>query len=399
MPSISREQVLRVLAAGALAFVVGLCAYLVSCQLCWPGPENKGFGGQWQLISEAPFALKSQFPHRILAPLIAWCIGMGGEHYVWFVRGLHVVMLACVFVYVRWLGGSRPAGALVALAVAATAPVQMYKWHWVGYSDPLSYSLFFASAMCVRRPAVFWPLFLANMLTHELALFMLPWLWFLRRGADHRWRLDVAWVAGVVAAYLAFYFAVKAIAEPEYSYTYFLQKDPLWPWGSIAIWLFAGTHWVFAFGPLLAVVAWHWHTRSYGRERWQLWIVVGAVVAILTFAFDWMRHANLIVLPFVLASARLLQAGHRATYCVLLAATAALVWFNPPWDAGGEPVRTLWNRVLELVVAAEPKDLSRVVTHWLPAVWPTLLWIYALLAGIWLTGYALARAWRRAPSA
>jgi hypothetical protein len=381
----------RAVLEGIAAVAVAAAAYWLSCLLVWPAAANKGFGTQWELISSDPFAWRSQFPHRILAPLLAWIMGMGGPDYVRFVRGLHVVMLACVFLWARRLGTSRRDGALIALAVAVTAPVQMYKMHWVGYCDPLSYSLFFAGAMCVARTAVFWLLFLANLLTHELAVFLLPWLWFLRRQAGAPLGPDAAWAAGVGAAYGAFYLGVKAIApEQVYSYEYFLD-DPLLPWGAIAIWALALTHWFLAFGPVLAVLAWHQRVAAHGRERWQLWIVVAGIVAILGIAFDWMRHANLIVLPFVLASARFLIAGRRLAYAALLGASALFLWLHPPWDAGGEPTRTLWNRIVELVIAPQPKDFWRVVTDWIPAVWPSLLWVYALLAAVWLLGWWLAR--------
>lgn len=384
----------RAVAEGIVAFLVAGFAYFVSCLFLWPAEANKGFGEEWQAMSADPFSWPGRFPHRIFAPLLAWFTGMGGPDYVRFVRALHVLMLACVFLWARRLGTKRFDCGLIVLAVAVTAPVQMYKIHWVGYSDPLAYSLFMIGAMCARRTAVFWLLFLANLLTHELALFLLPWLWFLRRQVDASPRADAAWIAGVGACYAAYYLAVKSVARQVFSYEYFLVVDPLLPWGPIAVWCLMLTHWLLAFGPVLAVIAWHWHTPSHGRERWQLWLVVAGILAILALAFDWMRHANLIVLPFVLASARFLKAGGRIAYAALLAVSALMLWLHPPWDAGGEPTRTLWIRIGELVIAPQPKDFSRVITEWLPAVWPTLLWVYTLLGLVWLLGFGMAR-WRR----
>lgn len=380
----------------ALALAVGAFVYALSCALVWPEPEPMGFGLEWQLMSTDPAALHGRFPHRILASLLAFLTGMGGERFVLFVRALHVVMLGCVFLYARRLGTTRLDGVLIALAVAVTAAVQIYKQHWVGYCDPLGFSLFLLMATFVRHRAAFWLLFLASLATHELSVFLLPWLWFLRRREDAAWRRDLAWLAAVMVAYGAFYLTVRAVAQPQFAADFFLEH-PLFPWGALATWSMTLTHWLVGYGPLLAVLAWHQHTPAHGRERWQLWLVVLAVAVILSIAFDWSRHANLIVLPFVLASARFLAAGHRRAYVLLLAATVAALTFWQPWQRGVPApafplVDGLWS------FGFPPTDLFRVVTEWLPAVWPILAVICALLAAVWLLGWSLARAWCRAPA-
>ncbi|MBL9076206.1 MAG: hypothetical protein JNL08_01800 [Planctomycetes bacterium] len=385
----------------AFALVVGAIAYAVSCALVWPDPATKGFGAQFQLMSTAPFDLLGQFPHRILVSLLAWVCGLGGpvpgsgepERFLYFMRGLYVVLLACVCLYARWLGARHRDGLLIALAVAVTAPVQMYKQHWVGLCDPLAYALALVAAMCVRNRRVFWLLFLANLLTHELAIFLAPWFWFLRRQVDDRWRGDLVWFAAVVAAYGAFYLLVRSIAQPTYAVDFFLA-NPLFPWGALGCWMMALTHLLLAYGPVLAVLGWHWHSRQYGRERWQLWLVVAGIGMILAIAFDFMRHANLVLLPFVLASVRFLTAGHRLLYAGLVVASAGLLLWVPPWSGHAPPTYELWGAIDEHVIAA--RDFSRVVTHWIPAVWPTLAVIYALLAAVWLLGFAIARWTRRA---
>ncbi|MBL8729489.1 MAG: hypothetical protein JNM25_13735 [Planctomycetes bacterium] len=384
------------LAEVVLALCVAAVVYALSCALVWPEPAPKGFGLEWQQMSTDPAALHGRFPHRILASLLAYLTGMGGERFVVFVRGLHVVMLACVFLYARRLGTARFDAALVALAVAVTAPVQMYKQHWVGYCDPLGFALFLLMAICARHRAVFWSLFLASLTTHELSVFLLPWLWFLRRREDAAWRRDLVWLVAVMVAYGAFYLAVRAVAQPQFAADFFLAH-PLFPWGALAMWLMALAHWLLTFGPLVAVLAWHQHTRASGRERWQLWLVVLAVGTILSIAYDYSRHANLLVLPFVLASARFVAAGHRRAYVALVAATVAALSLWPPWQRGvPAPAHELVERLAAF--GFPPRDLIRVVTEWLPAVWPILLVIYALLAAVWLSGWALARWWCRAPA-
>lgn len=386
------------LAEVVLALAVGALVYGLSCALVWPDPVTKGFGEQWQMMSTTPFALQGQFPHRLLAPVLGWACGMGGDRYVYFVRGLHVVLLACVFLYARWLGSRRIDGLLIAIAIGVTAPVQMYKQHWVGYCDPLSYSLFLIAAMCARHPVVFWPLFLANLLTHELAVFLVPWLWFLRRQEDGAWRRDVVWLGGVLTAYVAFYLTVRAIAKPTYVADFFFE-NPLFPWGALGCWMLTLTHWLLAYGPVLAVLAWHQHSRRFGRERLQLWLVLAGIAVILAIAFDWMRHANLILMPFVLASSRFLAAGYRLVYGALIVASAGLLLWVPPWSGSAPPTSDLWGPMLQLVILPKPTEFFRVITEWIPAVWPILAVIYALLALVWLLGFALARWWCRAPAA
>src|SRR5688572_18726422 len=161
-----------------LAALGGAACYGISCVLVAPGTVDTPFGVQWQDMSAAPFELRGQFPHRILAPLLAHCIGMGGEHFLLFVRGLAVLLLGTVFFFCRRRGAAAVDASLITLAIALTAAIQMYKQHWVGYVDPLCYALFFCTWLAAGRPVVFWALFLANLFNHELAAFLLPWLWF-----------------------------------------------------------------------------------------------------------------------------------------------------------------------------------------------------------------------------
>src|SRR5262245_38700881 len=76
-----------------VSLIAGALCYAVSCLLVAPAAQAVSFGEQWQNMSEAPFELRGQFPHRILAPLLAHGIGMDGARFVAFVRGLAVVFL------------------------------------------------------------------------------------------------------------------------------------------------------------------------------------------------------------------------------------------------------------------------------------------------------------------
>jgi hypothetical protein len=352
-------------------------------------------------MSEAPFELRGQLPHRILAPLLAWLCGCGGDSYVAFVRGLTVVMLATVFYLCRRHQSAIVDALLITLAIAVTAPVQKYKLHWVGYSDPLCYTLFLLAMLAARRPVLFWSLFFANLLNHELAVFLLPWLWYLRRRQDQRWRLDLLAAGSALALYAVFYLLVKAHAEQQlFNADYFLQH-PLFPGGTVAVWALALVHWLVAYGPILIVLAWHQHTRGEGHDPWHLWLVLLGIMVIFCIAFDWPRHTNLILMPLVLASIRFLAAGttHRVIYAVLVFSCVALFEVASPWPPTARPTHDIVALALRpdigLVIEVEDGygfgSLDAALFQWLPAAWPILWPLLAVLAGIWAFGAVFRR--------
>ena len=391
-----------------LAVAIGSLCYWGSCLLVWPDATSKGFGIQWEMMSRDPFGLVGQLPQRILAPLLGWLSGCGGQpHYVPFTRGLAVFFLVTIAFFCRRRGANWLDAALVTAAVALTSPIQMYKWHWVGYSDPLQYALCFWMLLASKRSApLFWGLYLLNLLTHELAVFLLPWFWFVRRQAAMPWRADAIGAAVSVGLYLAFYQWVKANAlQQAYSADYFLSH-PLFPGGSVVVWALAGVHWVVAFGPILAVIAWHQHRPEFGRERRHLWLVLAGIVVIFCIAFDWNRHCNLVVIPLVLAALRFLAAGHRVAFVALATLGAVLMTIWNPWPPVSWPTHTVVDpAILNGVVVLLPDGsygfgpLRAALQGWLPVVWPRLAVIGAIGAAIWATGFALAR-WRKsAPGA
>ena len=347
---LDRPSPTRIGADLLLAIAFGWFAYMVSCWIVDPVPQANGFGTEWQIMSVDPFRDRGLFPHRALAPFLAWLMGLGGEHYVGFTHGLHALMLMSVFFVVVRLRGLYLDALLVTLAVAITAPVQMYKLHWSGYTDPICYTLFLWMMLAVRRPFVLWGLLLVNLLNHELAVFLVPWLWFLRRREDSRWMLDGLCLGAVLAIYAGYYFWVKANVVETYSVDYFLA-NPLFPGGSTVVWNLAAVHYTCAFGPILAVLAWHQHTKCLpgsqaGRftgERWHLWLVGLGIFVIFCIAFDWARHSNLILLPLIVAATRFLGTGNknRLVFVGLLLLTQVLFWLVPPWSPTAWPTNEL----------------------------------------------------------
>lgn len=414
-----RPTVSRFAFEAVAAFVAGWIVYQFSCWLVAPPEQYKLglFAVDWQKMSVDPLSFPGALAHRILVPFLAWAFGYGGEGYVDFTRGLHVLMLASVYFCSLRLRARYLDALLVTVAIGITAPVQMYKLHWIGYTDPICYTLFLWMMVAARSPYVFWSLFLLNMMNHELAGFFLPWLWFLRRQEDRRWLLDGALLGAVVAIYGAYYFWVKSTAHQTYSVDYFLSY-PLFPGGTFAVWNLAALHVIHTFGPLLAVLAWHQCGKSVGRERWHLWLVVLGIAVIFCIAFDWARHSNLILLPLVIASVRFLSGGNRnrLIFVALLGLAVLLFWLLPPWSPTAWPTRDLFNGpeswraehpgkhflaetgvLLPVPNGIGFGPLSASVGNWLPVVWPYLAVAYAVGVTIWLTGWAYARRVRTEP--
>lgn len=381
-----------------LAAAVGSLCYWLSCLLQWPDATSKGFGIQWEMMSTAPFDLIGQLPQRILGPLLGWSLGCAGApSYVPFTRGLAIFFLLTVCFFCRRRGANVVDATLITLAVAVTSPIQMYKLHWVGYSDPLQYALCFWMLLAAGRPPLFWALFLLNLLTHELAVFLLPWFWFVRRRADDRWRQDLLGAGAAIGLYGAFYLWVKWTAKQQaYSVDYFLQH-PLFPGGTVVVWSLAIVHWVVAFGPILAVLAWHQHRSEHGRERWHLWLVLAGIVVVFCIAFDWNRHSNLIVVPLVLASLRLLATGQRLAFAALLLLGVVAMSVCSPWPPISWPTHLIADPALSTGVVVPMPDgfgfgpLSAALQGWLPLVWGRLSVMVGLLAAIWAIGLVLAR--------
>jgi hypothetical protein len=386
---------------GAALVAAGLC-YGLSCLIVAPGvldPANHTFGTQWQWMSAAPFDLIGQFPHRFFGPLLAHCLGFGGDHWVLFVRGLAVLLLATVFFFARRRGAKPGDALLVTLALAVTAPIQIYKQHWVGYVDPLCCLLFFWMWLAARRPVLFWGLFLANLLTHELAAFLLPWAWFVRREANGSVRADVIGAGLALGLYGAFYLWVKAAAPQQRYHASYFFDNPMFPGGTVVIITLAIVHLVVAFGPILAVLAWHQHVRPRDRERMHLWLVGGGILAIFCIAWDWSRHSNLIALPLAVASLRFLADGHRLVYAGIVALGVGLMAWIPPWSSSAWPTSAMAHVLFETGAAVQNPattqpmggTLSDVFTKWVPAVAPVLVPILAILAAIWFAGAWFAR--------
>jgi hypothetical protein len=403
-PATSRSAAWRRLAVDALAaLAIGVAAWWASCALVPPAGAALGFGTQWQVMSERPFDFYGQLPHRWLAPLLAWATGLGGASWVFFTRLLSVLLLAMVYLTCRRRGALAIDAALVVAAVAVISPNQMYKQVWVGYPDALAYALCFGKLLLARRPIAFWALFFLNLNNHELAVFLLPWLWYLRHEAGGSRKIDVVGASAALLAYGAFYLLVRAKAKALFTFDYF-ASHPLFPGGTFVVLALVLVHYTLAFGPQLAVLSWCVHSPAYRSERRQFLLVLAAIVGIFCIAFDWTRHCHLLVVPLVLAAQRFLQAGRRLLFVLLVAVGAVAMAFVWPWSMQIAIVTPMYDAALTSgVVQVREVDgmldftfgpLRTAVFGWLPMVATRLLLVLAVLAAIWGVGFVLAR-WRK----
>lgn len=392
----------------ALALAAGFTAYLLSCLIAMPGPlPATGFGHEWALMSVQPFAFVGQYPQRLLSPLLGHLIGLDGPDYFWFSRLLSVLLLTTVFAFCRSRGCDRAAAGLVTLAVAISGAIQIYKG-LVGFSDNLSFALLLLAAMLARHGALFWLVLLVNLTNHELVVFFVPWLWFLRWQQGGSWRFDGPALAVVLGLYFGYSRYVSAhAAHQSFTAGFFLDNHFL-PWGTMWLLLFAVVHWISMFGPLLAVLAWHQLSPRPQHERWQLWLVLGGIAGIFGFAYDVLRHANILVVPLVIASARVLQDRRaRLPFAVLIAASALSCWWlgQPVGPGGGQALKSITDLLLPCnVLQVEPPghlriDNANMIGCVLPQIWGRLLLYGAALALFVGAGWWLRRRFPPTPGA
>lgn len=322
----------------AMAFAVGVLAYLVSFVIKPQVMVPNNFGTFWQQMSVAPFAFVGDFPHRMLGPLIAHYLGMGGPLWVPFTQLTSVVFLCVVFRVARWRGAEAIDAVLITFAIALTGAVQSYKSGMVGYVDNLGYTITLCIWMSARRPWLFWPLLLIDLVNHEMVGFFLPWFLWLRRQAGGRIRTDVIGMVVVFGLYYAYRKYVGAHAPAwRYDADYF-QKHLFLPFTFVYLWFLAAVHQLQMYGPMLVVVIWHALRMRPDFERMHTLLIVGGFLTIFFVAYDVSRHSNMIFIPMLIASVRFLGTRRsRFAYVALIGAAAGLsdyAWWLLDWMWG-----------------------------------------------------------------
>jgi hypothetical protein len=314
-----------------------------------------GHGERFAAMAANPLAFDGAFPHRVLWPLLARGASACGLDVVGFSALCNGLLLAVVFHVVRARAGRAVDGLLAGAAVAVSGGVLVYQT-MACFSDPSNLALLLLAAHWAARPWRLWACALLGALSHELMLFFVPWLFWLRLRHGGSLRGDgCIGAALVVAAYAGWRWFVHAQAPAGgYDAAYYVANNFWAPWllpALGALWLLVT---VVEFGPLLAVVAAGWRAGAMAvGGRVGLALFVAGVLPLMWFAYDVMRFAALFAVPLTLCAADLLRAGggraRAALAALVVAAAATYVWQHPiAAQQGGAAFARITGDVLQL---------------------------------------------------
>lgn len=350
--------------AGRAQRLLDPCFAAVAGALLWAGANAlvpaaaapfPGHGERFAAMAADPLAFDGAFPHRVLWPLLARGAAACGLDVVGFSALCNGLLLAVVCHVVRARTGRAVDGLLAGAAVAVSGGVLVYQ-AMACFSDPLNLALLLLAAHWAARPWRLWPCALLGALSHELTLFFLPWLFWLRFRRGGTLRADAyVGAALVVAAYGGWRLFVAAQAPPGgYGAGYYVENNFWAPWLLPALWALWLLVAVAEFGPLLAVVAAGWRVRAAAvGGRAGLLLFVAGVPPLMWFAYDVMRFAALFAVPLTLCAADLLRVGGGRARAVLtalvVAAAATYAWQHPiAAQQGGAAFTRVTGDVLQL---------------------------------------------------
>ena len=387
----------RLSADVVLAIALGLGAFWVSCLVEAPGTQGFSFGLTYQQMSEAPYAWRGLFPHRILLPAIADALGLGGERFYLAAHGSAALLLMLVAWTARRLGAGVPDAALLTFACGLGGATQLYKSH-VGYPDSLSFVMLLAAVLSVRNGPALWTFTLLGAFAHEQVLFFAPFLFFLRRRlttAD--WRGDAVAIAGTIAVYGVFRGYVHAHAADDIPPGYYFGNG-YFPLGFLGVLYLALVQIVLVFGVQLVALPFAFRrgvaappANGDADRRWQrqaLLLYLLAILGIYLVAHDFNRFVNFLFLPLLVAWRELLRQPRGRV--LLLAALALQVVVSR------HVVMAVAQRFYAPMVACNcltgvPRDLQKLTTVVLPQVWPWVSGAAMVLVALLAWGWWLAR--------
>ncbi len=142
-----------------------------------PTIETVYMGQAYEALSVSPFDPGSAVPRterqRLLAPLMAWAVGLRGERYLFYPLIMALGLLAVCWAFLRREQVPRATAAGVLAIVATSAPI-LWTLSYPGYVDTTTY-FFLAVALFVGQGRWLWTLPLAlACLSHEGAAFSIP---------------------------------------------------------------------------------------------------------------------------------------------------------------------------------------------------------------------------------
>ena len=151
-PARSTDPV-AVLRRGRRVLAGGVVAHPGSCALVAPSMAvGSGFEVDWQMMAGDP-PRWSALPHASWRR--SWRGRSGSGRRAAALHARAACDRVCGVVALR-MGAGFVGALLVGAAVALTAPTQMCKLHWNGYTDPICYTLFLWMILAARTPWLFW---------------------------------------------------------------------------------------------------------------------------------------------------------------------------------------------------------------------------------------------------
>jgi hypothetical protein len=370
-----------------VALAIGAAVFAASCLLATPVLRPSGMGEEFAAMAADPFALGGNFPHRMLGPLLGYCLGLGGERYWIFHHAVVVVMLALMAGGALARGASPSRAAWLTVALCGAGGIQAYKAA-VGYADPLTFTLLIAAALGAAHAAIFWPLILGALLNHELSSLFVPWLVYVRHtAASGLGQRDFAGAVLVTAAYAGFR-AVVAAARPTGTWDtkFFLSQASL-SVDTLAMWLLLTVVVVISNGPLLIALCWQLFDRAITSARIAAGVFVVGIYGTAIAALDIWRFAGLPIVPIYFAGLALLQRPRGLAVLLVLGGLTM---------ATSDLQFRVFERLIEQVVAVNARGEQHIVLTVERELWPLFAGYLVGLAAMVFLGHRLARTTNRA---
>lgn len=392
-----------------LALLVGGGVFWLTCLTEPALHATLNFGTEYGQMASDPFGLIGKFPHRILSPLVANLLGLGGDRYWLFAHGCTVLLIAMWFAAARLLGARWWQALLLTLVLGFTGAVQLFKGH-VGYPDPVTFLLLTATIVAVDRPRLFWLLQFCSVMHHEQILFFWPWLLYWRHqtarrtqfpregAATVRWRDDLIGGAIVAGLYVAWRYYVglhardQVLTMQHYSA---LDYFPVGTVGLVALNLLSTYIW---FGLLPLLVAWHGFRDGWRRAGIGILLFIACQHAVFGVAHDVYRFTCFLFVPVLFAGLRLLRQRFGALILLLIggASGAAIKLQAPVFVEIGTAV-LVEQTPNGLAVRADP--VHTIVPEVIPAYWGTFAaYGVCLIATLWLGWFWARRSRQQEPS-
>ncbi|HEX6812318.1 MAG TPA: hypothetical protein VF384_11890 [Planctomycetota bacterium] len=302
-----------------MALLVGVCVFLLSCLVDPVTRETWWLGNDYAAMSKAPFACLGPFPHRVLGPLLAHVLGLGGDDYWIFHHAVLVLLLASLTGIAVSRGLSWARASLLTLALSLTLGFALFKT-FVGYSEPLSFLLMVLALAFVRRSVLFWSLQLLALLNHEHMVFFWPWLLLQRRLAGTSWRADAIGAPAVAAAYVLFRLVVDLGATAQ---LYTLENQLDWATPSlrmIGMCVLTTIYLLMTYGLMPVLLAWNAASAQRRSAVADIALFLLSLFALCSIALDTFRFVGYALIPTWLAGIRFVQRRHGP---LILAALAA----------------------------------------------------------------------------